>query len=157
MSDEVLATITASAPRRIVAIVLIGGLALLLVALALFETQGLLRQLFLLALGAVFLGLTDALRRATQLSLELTAEGLRDSSGRMLVRLEEIAKVERGTFAFKPSNGFTLRLHARAPRGWAPGLWWRFGKAFGVGGMISKTEGRFMADTISGLMAGDGG
>ncbi len=152
--SEVLAIIIPSAPRRWVGFVMVAGLGLLLIALALFRPpESMLARLFLLAMGALALMLSDRLRRATTLRLELTADDLRDTSGRVLARIEDIVSVDRGVFAFKPSNGFALKLRSKTPRAWAPGLWWRVGRTVGVGGVISKTEGRNMADTISALLS----
>jgi hypothetical protein len=41
----------------------------------------------------------------------------------VLARIDEIASLDRGTFAFKPSNGFLLRLSRKGTRVWRPGLW----------------------------------
>ena len=63
-----------------------------------------------------------------------------------------IASVDRGAFAFKPSNGFTVRLKSPAPRAWLPGLWWRLGRRVGVGGATPGKAARDMADVITILL-----
>jgi hypothetical protein len=107
----------------------------------------------LLVLGFLALGLCVAFYRATVLGLVLTEQELVDTSGRLLARIEDIHRVERGFLAFRPSNGFSLHLKRSQPRAWAPGLWWRFGRRIGVGGVISGAEGRAMADLIGALIA----
>jgi hypothetical protein len=57
--------------------------------------------------------------------------------------------VERGAFAFKPSNGFLVRLDKPLGRGWAPGLWWRLGRLLGVGGVTSASQSKAMAEILS--------
>lgn len=154
MSELVLAKITASAPRRAIAVVLVAALGLLVIGLAVFRPpESLGARVFLMVVGALTLALADWQRRATALRIELTSTELADSSGRVLARVEDMESIDRGVFAFKPSNGFVLRLRRPGPRAWAPGLWWRVGRRVGVGGVISKTEGRNMADTISALIA----
>jgi hypothetical protein len=42
-----------------------------------------------------------------------------------------------------------IRLKTPASRVWAPGLWWRFGKRVGVGGVTPAGQGKAMADVIA--------
>jgi hypothetical protein len=153
MSGEVLATLSASAPRRWFAygsLVLLGGL-LVLTGLSGGPAPGWIA--FLLVLGLAALWLAERLRRATALTLTLTRTELRDSAGRTLARIADVQRVERGAFAFKPSGGFTLRLAAPMTRSWSPGLWWRAGRRVGVGGVTHSAAGRFMAERIALLLA----
>jgi hypothetical protein len=84
--------------------------------------------------------------------LELTEEVLRDSSGAELCRIDQVAKVDRSVFAFKPARGFLLVLDTPGPRAWVPGLWWRLGRRVGVGGTTSSAQTRFMAETIQAMI-----
>jgi hypothetical protein len=129
-------------------------LGLLVIAIILTERSGTgVLQFLGLALGVAALALAAIVWRATSVGLVLTAEALRDGAGRLLTPVAAIEAVDRGAFAFKPSNGFGLRLAAPVPMGWAPGLWWRFGRKLGVGGITSGVEARHMAQTISALLA----
>ena len=65
-----------------------------------------------------------------------------------MARLEAVEGVERGAFAFKPSNGFLLRLSAPGPRAWSPGIWWRLDRRVGVGGVLRAGEARAAADLM---------
>ncbi|MEM9031633.1 MAG: hypothetical protein AAGB18_03220, partial [Pseudomonadota bacterium] len=69
--------------------------------------------------------------------------------GRVLASLGDIKGVDRGAFAFKPSNGFLLRLHDPGVRAWVPGVWWRSGRYLGVGGLLPASETRAVAEAIS--------
>ena len=82
------------------------------------------------------------------LGLVLTEQELVDTSGRLLTRIEDIHRVERGFLAFRPSHGFSLHLKTSQPRAWAPGLWWRFGRPIGVGGVISGAQGRVLLGDV---------
>ncbi|MFV0359612.1 hypothetical protein [Tropicimonas sp.] len=160
MSDSsaapVLATIEPSAARRVLGIVVLFALGGTLIYLGLARPpDSLPLQAFLLALGAAVLALGNALRQATANRLELTHEVLRESTGRVVARVDRIVAVERGAFAIKPSNGFLLRLSGPEPDGnrWAPGLWWRLGRRVGVGGITSAGEGKAVAELLSAMIA----
>jgi hypothetical protein len=93
------------------------------------------------------------LQLATTRKLFLTEEALTDSEGTMIARVEDIVAVNRGAFAMKPSNGFTLTLKNPAPRAWQPGLWWRLGRRVAVGGVTPGSQARPMADIIAIIIA----
>ena len=112
-------------------------------------------QIFLLLVGGLALWLADAMRRATALSVELTRDGLRTSDGEIIAALDQIETLDRGIFAFKPSNGFLIKLTQKAPARWQPGLWWRLGKRIGVGGVTPGAQSRVMADLLTALKRGE--
>ncbi len=150
MTDEVLATIAPSRARRGMAVALLLALGVVLVYLGFTAPEaGPGLRLFFIVAGAGALALAERVWRLTGVSLILTEAGLRDSDGRLLVRTEDIEKVERSAFAFKPSNGFAVRLARRAEWAWVPGLWWRYGRRLGVGGLVSKNEAKMMADIMA--------
>lgn len=153
MSDEILATVHASGPRRlfgVTSLFVLGGLVIY-VALA-QPPENLFWRLFLLVLGGATLWLSEMMRRATLLTVELTERQLRCSDGTVIAEVSQIASLDRGTFAFKPSHGFLLRLHEKAPVCWQPGLWWRFGRRVGIGGVTPGPQTRIMADMISAMI-----
>jgi len=102
---------------------------------------------FLIACGAAWAASTvwNGGRRAVL----LTEDGLVEDTGEMIAPIEHIAKVDRGAFAVKPSNGFVVYLTENAPRGWRFGLWWRYGRRVGVGGLTPGHMGRAMADQLA--------
>lgn len=152
-TPQVIAALTPSPVRRVFAVAFSGALGLLCVGLALFRPPAdLVWILFLLALGAGSLWLAWRIALATRTSIELTPEGLRDGEGRVLAPLARIVAVERSVFAFKPSNGFLVRLSEPAERAWEPGIWWRFGRRLGVGGVTPSAQGRMMADALTALL-----
>ena len=155
MSDqgEVLAVVSTSLGRRTLGVAALWFLACLLIYVAVFEDPAFGWRLFLLGagLGAGWIG--ERLRLATGSRLELTETELRDSNGTVLTRIDNVRSMERGMFAFKPSNGFLLNLHQPAQRAWRPGLWWRFGKRVGVGGMTAGSQTKIMAEMISAMIA----
>jgi hypothetical protein len=151
--DEILATVAASAGRRFLGIGMLALLGVMVIYVALTNPPALGWQVFLLAFGTISLMVADAMRRATAFRLELTREELRDTGGEVIARVAEIKSVDRGAFAFKPSNGFLLRTSTSAPRRWRPGLWWRIGARIGVGGMTPGRQTRNMAEIIAIMIA----
>lgn len=100
------------------------------------------------AFGVLALWSAVEVWRATAHGLELTGDELRDTSGRLVARMEDIVATERGVFAFKPSNGALLRTRDPASMAWVPGVWWRYGRRIGIGGMTPKHETKAMAEII---------
>lgn len=147
--DAPIAVLHAAPGRRVFAYAVMLALGGLLMLSALTQPPAPGWQVFLLGLAGVSLVGAEALRRATRPALYLDGDALRDSDGTVLARLDDVTRVERGAFAFKPSNGFVLHLRAPQPRAWHPGLWWRMGRRLGVGGTVSAGASRFMADQIA--------
>ena len=152
--SDVVARIHASPVRRVFAVAMQGILGVLLIYLG-FDTDlsGFGYRIFLIVAGLFALYSAQKLWRATSVGLELTAEVLRDTNGKVLAQCAGITKVDRGLFAFKPSNGFMLHLDEKHPRAWSAGMWWCTGKRLGVGGVIPAGEAKFMAETLQMMIA----
>lgn len=151
---EIYATVQAAPARRWLGYGMLFVLGALVLYTTLVQPPALHWMIFMLVFGVAMLWLAERLRRATTMTVILDADGLRDSSGAVLARLDEIEAVSRGAFAAKPSNGFTLRLREKRGNRWAPGLWWRIGRRVGVGGVTSAGQTRFMAEQIAILIKG---
>ena len=147
--DGIYARVQASPARRVFAYGVQFGLGALLIYTTLALPPALHWMIFMLGFGLLMLWQAERMRRATTVSIELTETDLRDSTGTVLARIDEVVSVERGTFAFKPSNGFTLVLKSKKPRAWLPGLWWRIGRRVGVGGVTNAGQSKFMAERIN--------
>ena len=151
--DEILAIARASAGRRVLglcSLVLLGGL---LVYVALSQSPEPVWRVFLILVGLGALWLADRMRRATMGQIELTETALRDSDGTVIAELADIRGVDRGAFAFKPSNGFMLRTERANERDWRPGLWWRMGRRIGIGGMTPGHQTKVMSEIIAAQLA----
>jgi len=147
--DGVLAVVAASKGRRILACGVIYGLGLLVLYVTFTAPPYFALMLFMLALGFGALFLAEKLRRATLTQIIMTQDTISTSDGVVLAQIDQIISVDRGAFAFKPSNGFTLKVETKQPRSWAPGLWWRLGRYVGVGGVVSAGQSKFMAEQIA--------
>ncbi|MDW4497024.1 hypothetical protein R5H30_03450 [Sulfitobacter sp. D35] len=150
---EILARVEAAPARRVIGIGALMLLGAMLIYIAFSQPPTFGWQIFLLVIGGGALWMGERMRRATATALELTQAELRDSAGTTLARVEDMVAVDRGLFAFKPSNGFLLKVSARAPRAWHPGLWWRIGGRIGVGGLAPQRQTRAMAEIIASLIA----
>ena len=148
-TDGVFARVYASAARRMFACGVLYGLGALLIYIAFARPPALYGALFLVVFGGAVLLVAERLRRATQIEIALTDTELRDSTGRVLAVIADVVSVERGAFALKPSNGFTLVMRDKAPRAWSPGMWWRMGRRVGIGGTVAAGPAKFMAEQIA--------
>jgi hypothetical protein len=152
--SEVIVGLVPSAPRRLFGTAVLYALGGLLLYLVVVEPpEGLHLVFLLIVFGAAAIYGGYRMWDVTGHMIELTEEELRLSDGRVIFRVEDVHKVDRSFFAFKPSNGFLVTLKVAYPNTWAPGLWWRFGKRVGVGGLTSGAEGKMMADTLAAMIA----
>ena len=152
--DEILLSIGPSRARRMFAVFCFAALAFVLVGLLLQGDPNLLWQAIFLAAAMVSVYGAIRLYKGTDDEIELTRTELRTRSGRHLTTVENVKAVERGPFAFKPSNGFLVRLKQPSGRGWAPGLYWQRGRYLGIGGAINAGNTRAMAEILSALQMG---
>ena len=153
--DEVLARITPQPARRIAAVGMIGLLGLILIAVAAARPPAAFGwMLFLVFLGAGCLWLAWSIWQSSGRTLELTRTALREAGpdGRVLCRIDDLERVDRGLFAFKPAGGFLARLKTPGGAVYAPGLWWRLGRTLAVGGVTARAQGKEVADLMTVLL-----
>lgn len=143
------ATVQASQPRRLMAYAMQFILGALLIYTTLSFPPSVPWLVFMLGFGVLMLWQAERMRRATAIVIYLTQDDVRDSSGVVLARMDEIVNVERSAFALKPSHGFTILLKTKQPRAWVPGLWWRVGRRVGIGGVTHSGQTKYMAEQIA--------
>ena len=153
MNDEILAIVEATPIRRWLGVSMMAGLGGIVIYIALVSPPDLGWQLFLLVVGVLALWMADRMRRATEHRIELTQGGLRTGEGQVIAEVDNIERVDRGMFVFKPSNGFLVRLIRPEPRIWRPGLWWCSGRRIGVGGVTSAGQTKAMSEILSAMLA----
>lgn len=153
MQDNVLAVVKASAARRWMGVFMLGGLGGLVIYVALASPPGLGWQVFLIVIGGLALWMAEKMRRATEHRIELTETEIRSSDGVVIALVSDIQGVDRGVFAFKPSNGFMVRTKTPQSRIWRPGLWWRLGRRVGVGGVTAAGQTKAMSEILSAMLA----
>ena len=114
MDSEIVAAVQASAPRRWIGMIMLAGLGGLVIFVALASPPMWQWQVFLIVTGLLALWMADRMRRATEHRIELTETELRSSEGVVIAMIDDIESIDRGFFAFKPSNGFLIKT--RTPR-----------------------------------------
>lgn len=147
--------LTASLPRRVFGTAMLVGLGLILLNLAATH-PGVLWRIMLAVPGLAAFWLARGLWLSTAGHVALTDAGLVDHRGHVLAALDEIADIDRSTFAFKPSNGVLVKLKHKAKPAWAPGMWWRHGKRLGIGGVTASADGRLLADLLKASLTEQG-
>lgn len=153
MDDEILVTVRVSTLRRWLGIGVLLAFGGMVIYVALATPPAPLWQVFLLVIGAGALWGAERMRRATEHRIELTRDELRGSDGTRIAAVDQIEGLERGMFAFKPSNGFLIRTRAPGGRAWRPGLWWRLGRRVGVGGVTAAAQTKAMSEILAALLA----
>jgi len=148
-----LTELRASPSRRFIGVGAIAALGVLVLWIAVAEPAPAIWRAILATVGIAACAAALALWRATAGALVLRPEGLFTEEGDALAPLDGIDKIERGAFAFKPSNGFSVVLTSPQPFGWRPGLWWRLGRRLGVGGVTSPGEAKAVAELLQAMMA----
>ena len=150
---DAIATLEPSLGRRWFGAIVLGVLGLLLIFVTIRNPpDSVFLKVMVPLVGALFIWQAQWNLRVTQHGLYLTKDGLFDAQGTLVCAAYNMAEVDRGVFAFKPSNGFLVRLHEPEPKSWAPGLYWRLGKRLGVGGATHPTQNRELAQAIEVLI-----
>ncbi len=151
--NEVLAEITPKGPRRFAAVGLAGSLGVLLLVIAATRPPADLEWLaFLVVFGLGCLWLAWSVWHASARVIELTRVELREAGGRVLCAIDNVERVDRGVFAFKPAGGFLVKLKDPVGRVYAPGLWWRVGRTLAVGGVTARSQAKDVADVMTVLL-----
>ncbi|OED47034.1 hypothetical protein [Leisingera sp. S232] len=152
MNGDVLAAIEASAGRRVMGTAMLGLTGCLLIFVVFAAPPSPPWLVFLLAVGFAALWLSVRMWQATVHRIELTTEVLRCSDGRVIAQVKDIEAIDRGFFAFKPSNGFLIRTKTTEARVWMPGLWWRSGRRIGIGGVTPGSQGKAMSEILAAML-----
>lgn len=152
MTDVIL-KIQSNAVRRVFSVILLVSCAFVMIGFAFTSTApSPAFKIILIGFSGAFLWQAQAGFRQSNTTLILTRDGLFDGQGMLICSLPNIAKVDRGWFSFKPSNGFLLLLHEPQSRKWVPGLYWRIGRRVGVGGSLSPAQTKEISDKLLLLM-----
>ncbi|MFC6640615.1 hypothetical protein [Sulfitobacter profundi] len=126
-AETVLARAKASPARRGVGLLSLAGLGLLLIYSALTRSPDPGWQIALALVGLGFIGIAELMRRSTASGVELTNEALRDADGRVIVRIDEIARIDQGLSRSNPQTVSCSR----------PTAAWRGAGAWACGGALA--------------------
>ncbi|MEP0156138.1 hypothetical protein [Pseudophaeobacter sp.] len=153
MTDEVLVTVEASGLRRVMGVAMLAVIGVLLLYVAASKPPSLAWLAFLLGIGLGALWLSVRMWQATSHKIELTETVLRCTDGTVIAQVCDIEAIDRGFFAFKPSNGFLIRTATPGARVWLPGLWWRAGRRIGIGGVTPGSQSKTMSEILAAMIA----
>ncbi len=153
MSDSVITQLKASPVRRGFALLVMMLLGFLLLYLTMTTDASFSHKVFLVAVSPAVMCMSRAMQRVPTGYIVLSSSGLFSVDGRTLALIDDITRVERGVFAFKPSNGFVVSLKQKTNRAWIPGMYWKFGARIGIGGVTAPSDAKFMSDTLAVLIA----
>jgi hypothetical protein len=151
-NDDVLMTLQVAIVRRFAGVLSAGLLGLLFIYLGFTFAGPFVAKIGLMLAGGGCFAISITMYGITRHDIELTQNEIRETSGKIVARLDDIASVDRGAFAFKPTNGFVIVLKERAPRIWRAGLWWRYGKRIGIGGITNVGQNKAMAEKLAALI-----
>lgn len=152
--ETILFEIRPSTPRRIFGALVMFLLGTLLIYIAFASPPADLGwRAFLILIGIA--ALVNGVRgwQASEGAIVLTERGLFDHEGAVIAAIDQIEKVDRALFTFKPSNGFLVKMTEKQPFKWSPGMYWRIGKRVGIGGVTSGAETKIVADSLSMMVA----
>lgn len=154
MTEKILAKIEINQARRWLGIIMVSFVGLLCLYVVIAAPNRVPWVMFVMTLiAAGFLWFAYSMYRATTDTLILSETSLTTGSGYLLCQIDDIEKIDRGFFAMKPSNGFTLYVKQNAPLKMVTGVWWRLGKRIGIGGTTNPAQAKEMANVISVLIA----
>lgn len=153
IDTDIVAQLYPTPARYWFGITAIGALGLFLIWIgAAAATLSITGRLVIFASGGLLIWLALKIYQTGRHGIVLTEAGLSDTAGNAICPIDAIHNVDRSFFAFKPSHGFLIRLNTSLPFAWHPGLWWRFGKRVGVGGITPAATGKAMSDALSILL-----
>ena len=75
-------------------------------------------------------------------------EGIFLLNGSLLCKTSSIEAVDTSPYSFKSTNGFIIRLKESTSLAWSPGLFWKFKKRISIGGLVTKSESKWLSTSI---------
>ena len=135
---------------KILATVIFGLILFLFYALAqLDETITLLDFLLIPLMILVAFGFKNFLNKYSGIGLIINDRGFFNLDETIICRMDDIESVDISPYTFKSANGFIIHLKTKHPFKAVPGLYWQAGKRVSVGGLVSKSESKFLSGTLS--------
>ncbi len=147
--DGIYARVPVAPARRGLGLVVLYGLGALLIYLIFDSFAGVGAAAIMLVMACACFWAAERMRAAAGVEVLLTADQIVTSTGLVLADLDNVLGVNRGALSVKPSTGFTLMTKTPQPRSWCPGVWWRFGRRVGIGGITGAGAAKFMAEQIA--------
>lgn len=158
MNDRpaIIAQLDVSSGLRTACVIVLSLAGGVLIARA-FETDaGTVQQIGGGILAVCVFALVHRIHRRTPSGLVLTTLDLRTTGGDVIAPLGNIAQVNRAAFGFRPQGGFSLRLRDATDPAFVPGVYLRYGRWVGIGGMTPRHPTKALAIALETAIAARG-
>jgi hypothetical protein len=134
---------------KILGSIIFGLIVFLIYALSkINEEKTLLDFLLIPALIGIGFWFQRFLRLYTEIGFNINASGIFNLDDTLICQIKEIDRVDVSPYTFKSANGFIIHLKTKNALKFMPGLFWQLGRRISIGGMISKSESKYLSNTI---------
>ena len=148
-TDENIQYILPTHRIKILGFVIFGLILFLIYALSnINEKTSLLDFLLIPALVGIGFWFRRFLRVYAKIGFNINESGLFNLDDTLICRIKDIERVDVSPYTFKSANGFIIYLKTRSAFKFVPGLFWQVGRRISIGGMISKSESKYLSNTL---------
>lgn len=109
----------------------------------------LLDFLLIIPLIAVGFWFRRFLRLYTKIGFIINSSGLFHLDDTLICSITDIDRVDVSPYTFKSANGFIIHLKTESGFKFMPGLFWQLGRRVSIGGMISKSESKYLSNALA--------
>ena len=148
-TDENIQYILPTHRIKILGFVIFGLILFLIYALSnINEKTSLLDFLLIPALVGIGFWFRRFLRVYAKIGFNINDSGLFNLDNTLICSITDIERVDVSPYTFKSANGFIIHLKTRSAFKFVPGLFWQIGRRISIGGMISKSESKYLSNTL---------
>ena len=148
-TDENIQYILPTHRIKILGFVIFGLILFLIYALSnINEKTTLLDFLLIPALVGIGFWFRRFLRVYAKIGFNINESGLFNLDGTLICSITDIERVDVSPYTFKSANGFIIHLKTRRAFKFVPALFWQIGRRISIGGMISKSESKYLSNTL---------
>ena len=148
-TDENIQYILPTHRIKILGFVIFGLILFLIYALSnINEKTSLLDFLLIPALVGIGFWFRRFLRVYAKVGFNINESGLFNLDDTLICSIIDIERVDVSPYTFKSANGFIIHLKTRSAFNFVPGLFWQVGRRISIGGMISKSESKYLSNTL---------
>ena len=147
--DETIQYILPTHRIKILGFVIFGLIVFLIYALSNINEQTTLLDFLLIpALVGIGFWFRRFLRVYAKVGFNINASGLFNLDDTLICSIADIERVEVSPYTFQSANGFIIHLKTKSSFKFVPGLFWQVGRRISIGGMISKSESKYLSNTL---------
>ena len=148
-TDENIQYILPTHRIKILGFVIFGLILFLIYALSnINEKTTLLDFLLIPALVGIGFWFRRFLRVYAKIGFNINDSGLFNLDNTLICSITDIERVDVSPYTFKSANGFIIHLKTRSAFKFVPGLFWQVDRRISIGGMISKSESKYLSNTL---------